>query len=140
MILTCVELALICLLPDYILPEPPRILTDYPALMVIYDPSICHEPGGEINCDGDPDTVAIGSLTDDMWFTSGACHPDLLGLSVYFPAIDFTMRCVDTGGLVNTAFNEYYQQDVIYFDAMWDSTQPPYWLYWLLDDWYIVYN
>lgn len=139
MLLTCVEFAVLCLLPDYIPPPPPKIVTDYPAVMVIYDPSLCFEPGGAINCDGDPTTVAIGALTEDMWFTSGACHPSLLGLSVYFPGIDFRMRCVDNGGLVNIAYNEYYAQEVAYFDVMWDASRPPTWLYWLLD-WYIVYD
>jgi hypothetical protein len=102
--------------------------------MVIYDPSL-----GGINCDGDCTTVATGPLTEDMWFTSGACHPDLLGQTVYFPAIDFEMECVDNGGLITKAYNEYYQRDVVYFDVMWDASNPPEWLYWLLD-WEIKYG
>ena len=129
--LTCLELALICLLPDYN-PPPPKTIFDYPALMVFYDPSL-----GGINCDGDCTTVATGPLTEDMWETSGACHPDLLGLTIYFPAIDFTMDCVDTGGLITVTFNEYYQKEVLYFDVMWRASNPPYWLYFLLDDWYV---
>lgn len=134
--LTCLELALICLLPDVTsyTPPPPKPIFDYPALMVFYDPSL-----GGINCDEDCTTVAIGPLTEDMWFTSGACHPDLLGLTVYFPAIDFTMRCVDNGDDITVAFNEYYQEEVLYFDAMWEASNPPYWLYFLLDDWNVIW-
>lgn len=130
--LSCIELAVICLLPDY-RPPAPKTIYDYPALMVIYDPSL-----GGINCDSDCSTVALGPLTDDMWFTSGACHPALLGLKIHFPAIDFTMRCVDTGSLVTIAFNQYYGRDVVYFDVMWDAGSPPTWLYWLLEDWNVL--
>ena len=108
-------------------------LTSYPAVMVIYDPRL-----GGINCDGDCLTVATGPLTEDMYFTSGACHQDLLGATVHFPAINFSMRCVDTGGLIDVGWNEYYQQEVLYFDAMWDASNPPPWVYWLLDDWEVV--
>lgn len=132
-LLTCLELALLCLLPDYVPPPPP--LTSYPALMVIYDPAL-----GGINCDEDCSTVATGPLTEDMYFTSGACHPDLLGLTVYFPAIDFEMKCVDTGGMITVRYSDYYEQDVLYFDAMWDYFgEWPYWNYWLLD-WEIEYG
>ena len=133
---TCLKLMLLCLclLPYYVPPSPPPPLHTYPAVMVIYDPSL-----GGINCDGDCTTVATGLLTEDMWFTSGACHPDLLGLTVYFPAIDFEMKCVDNGGLITKAYNEYYQRDVVYFDVMWDASSPPEWLYWLLD-WEIKYG
>ncbi len=124
------QLAFICLLPDYTPPPPP--VTDYPAVMVIYIP----ERGG-INCDGDCTTVAMGPLTKDMYFNSGACHPDLYGRTVYFPAIDFTMDCVDNGELVTLAYNEYYDREVVYFDVLWDESEPPEWLYWLLE-WKIV--
>ena len=130
--LTCIELAVICLLPDY-QPPAPKTIFDFPALMVIYDPSL-----GGINCDNDCSTVALGPLTDDMWFKSGACHPDLLGYTVYFPAIDFTMTCVDTGSLVTIAYNQYYGRHVVYFDVMWDAGNPPTWLYWLLKDWEVI--
>lgn len=133
--LTCLELAIICLLPDFRPPEQPKGLVDYPALMVIYDPKL-----GGINCDHDCSTVAIGPLIEEMWFTSGACHPDLLGATVHFPLINFSMKCVDTGGLVTLAFNEYYEQDVVYFDVLWDAAAPPYWLYWLLEDWEVRWD
>ena len=136
MTLTCLELAIICLLPDvYEKMPPPVTLFDYPALLVVYDPRL-----GGINCDNDCSTVALGRLTDDMWFTSGACHPDLLGLTIYFPAIDFEMRCVDTGSMVTIAYNEHYQSMVVYFDVLWDSYNPPEWNYWLLEDWELNYG
>jgi len=72
-----------------------------------------------------------------MYFTSGACHPDLLGATIHFPAIEFSMDCVDTGGMIGVDYNEYYDRDVLYFDVMWDSNNPPPWLYWLLDNWEI---
>ena len=125
------QLAIACLLPDYRLPPPPPV-TDYPAVMVIYIP----ERGG-INCDGDCSTVAMGPLTQDMYFNAGACHPDLYGRTVYFPAINFTMRCVDNGELVTLAYNEYYDTEVVYFEVLWDESDPPEWLYWLLE-WEIV--
>ena len=130
--LTCLELAVICLLPDYT-PPAPKTVFDYPALMVVYDPTL-----GGINCDNDCTTVALGELTEDMWFTSGACHPDLLGLTVYFPAIDFEMRCVDTGGMITIRYNEFYQRTVLYFDALWDYYNLPEWNYWLLEDWEVI--
>jgi hypothetical protein len=49
------------------------------------------------------------------------------------------MECVDNGGLITKAYNEYYQRDVVYFDVMWDASNPPEWLYWLLD-WEIKYG
>ena len=128
----CTMMASHICLPDY-RPPAPKTVTDYPALMVIYDPSL-----GGLNCDGDCSTVATGQLTADMWFTSGACHPELLGATVRFPAIDFTMRCVDTGPAVTVAYNDYYRTDVVYLDAMWKANQPPDWLYWLLEDWAVV--
>ena len=134
MIMTCLELAVICLLPEY-QPYPPPPITDYPALMVIYDPS-----KGGINCDGDCTTVSIGPLTEDMYYTSGACHVDLLGATIHFPAINFSMRCVDTGGGIKVDYNEYYDRDVLYFDAMWDANTPPVWLYWLLDNWSVEWE
>jgi len=143
MIKICFELAFICLLPDYVPPEPPKVLTDYPALMVMYDPVLCTDgtPGGEINCDDDPTTVATGPLTQDMYFVSGACHPDLLGATVHFPYIDFSMKCVDTGGAIIIRYNDWYQREVLYFDVLWDYYgEWPYWLHWLLDDWYFVYD
>ena len=133
MLLTCLELAVLCLLPDYV--PPPPVLTDYPALMVIYDPSL-----GGINCDEDCTTVAIGPLTADMWFTAGACHPDLLGATVVFPAIDFAMYCVDTGPAVTIGYNRVYNQNVLYFDALWIASDPPPWLYWLIEDWYVTWD
>ena len=138
-IIECIHLAVVCLLPDY-QPPPPKLVTDYPAVMVIYDPSICHEPGGKINCDGDPTTVATGTLTPDMYFTAGACHPDLLGETIHFAVIDFSMECVDTGSMVTVDYNEYYRRDVVYFDVMWDSKHPPPWLYWLLEEWTVTWD
>lgn len=132
MIANCLGIMLFCMLPDY---PPPPALTDYPALMVIYDPSL-----GGINCDNDCTTVATGPLTDEMWFTSGACHPDLLGSTIIFPAIDFRMECVDTGGMITVAYNDYYEEEVIYFDVLWGAGNPPYWLYWLLEDWIIEWQ
>lgn len=133
MILTycTLQLALACLLPDYNPPPPPPI-TSYPAVMVIYDPT-----EGGINCDGDCSTVAMGVLEDHMWYTSGACHPELYGRTVYFPAIDFEMHCVDQGGLITVAYNKYYDEEVVYFDVLWDSDNPPEWLYWKLE-WEVV--
>ena len=132
--LTCLELALICLLPDYN-PLPPKTVFDYPALMVFYDPSL-----GGINCNDDCTTVAWGPLTPDMWFTAGACHPDLFGATVHFPAIDFTMHCVDNGDDITIAYNEVYNQTVVYFDPLWIADDPPFWLYWLLDEWTVTWD
>ena len=128
-VITCLELAAICLLPDY-QPPAPKTVFDYPAVMSIYDPKL-----GGINCDDDCSTVAIGPLLAEYWNSAGACHPDLLGLTVTFPAIDLTMRCVDTGGLIDIAWSEHYQREVLYFDVLWDASTPPDWVYWLLDDW-----
>ena len=134
MIVTCVEIVLLCFLPDMGLgPSPEPLLSSYPAVMVFYDPAL-----GGINCDGDCTTVATGPFTADMYKTSGACHPDLLGQTVYFPAIDLTMHCVDTGSLVTVAWNNYYQLTIIYFDVLWPAAEPPPWLYWLLNDWEVV--
>ena len=112
--------------------EPPveKKLTDYPAVITFYDPAL-----GGINCDDDCSTVATGLLTDDMYFTSGACHKDLLGRTVYFHAIDFEMECVDTGGMITVLYSKYYKQDVLYFDVLWDANNPPEWNYWLLEKW-----
>ena len=117
-------------LPD--VHQAEKKLSDYPALMTIYDPSL-----GGINCDDDCSTVATGPLTEDMWFTSGACHPNLLGAIVYFPGIDFEMRCVDTGPMIGVRYNKYYGETVLYFDAMWDSTDLPSWVQWNVGSWYI---
>lgn len=105
-------------------------LTDYPAVITFYDPS-----KGDINCDDNCKTVATGPLTPDMYFTSGACHEDLLGRTIYFPAIDFEMKCVDTGGMITVLYSKYYDREVLYFDAMWDADNPPEWNYWILDEW-----
>ena len=109
-------------------------VTNYPAVMVIYDPTI-----GGINCDEDCTTIATGPLLDEYWYQAGACYPNLLGAEIYFPVIDFTMKCVDNGGKVTVLWNEYYQQEVVYFDVLWSATNPPYWLYWLLDDWQVMW-
>ena len=108
----------------------PKELTDYPAVITFYDPS-----EGGINCDDNCNTVATGPLTPDMYFTSGACHVDLLGRTIVFDDIDFEMKCVDTGGLIDVAYSKYYNREVLYFDVMWDADNPPEWNYWLLKNW-----
>ena len=131
--LTCLELALICLLPDLNLPPPPPInISNYPAVMSIYDPSL-----GGINCDDDCSTVAIGPLLEEYWRTAGACHPDLLGATVHFPAIDFSMKCVDTGPAVTVRWSRQHHEIVLFFDVMWPINDLPYWLYWKLEEWHI---
>lgn len=134
MIVTCVEILVLCLMPGLGLELPSQPpLSSYPAVMVFYDPAL-----GGINCDDDCSTVASGPFTTDMYKTAGACHPDLLSLTVYFPAIDLTMHCVDTGSLVTVAWNNYYQRTIIYFDVLWPAAEPPPWLYWLIYDWRII--
>ena len=124
--------AMLMVVPDTC--PPPSPLSSYPAVITIYDPS-----RGGIKCDQDCSTVATGPLTSDMYFTSGACHPDLLGSWVYFPSIQYTMQCVDTGGLVTVRWSDHHQAQVLFFDAMWDASQPPPWNYWMLDDWRIIW-
>ena len=122
------SMAMLPIIPIDLVDDKP--LTDYPAVITFYDPS-----EGDINCDNDCSTVATGVLTDDMYFTSGACHEDLLGQTVYFPAIDFEMECVDNGGMIDVRYSKYYDREVIYFDVLWDADNPPEWNYWLLDEW-----
>jgi len=115
--------------------DPEPVITDYPAVLSIYDPD-----DGGINCDGDCTTVATGPLTPGMYFTSGACPMELLGATITFHDIDETMECVDTGGAIVVGWSPYYEQTVVYFDFMWDADNPPEWAYWLIQDWSVSWD
>jgi len=113
--------------------EPPPILqlTDYPAVVMAYDPGL-----GGVNCDGDCSTIATGPLTQDMYGTVAACHQDLLGQTVNLPGIG-SFECLDTGTAVRVHWNEHFQQMVLYFDVMKDlrNEDRPQWAGTLVTDW-----
>ena len=112
-------------------PTAPPKLTDYPAVIMAYDPAL-----GGTNCDGDCSTIATGPLTQDMYGTVAACHQDLLGRSITLPSIG-TFDCLDTGGAIRVAYNEYFEREVLYFDVMYDlvNNDRPRWAGMLLEDW-----
>lgn len=82
--------------------------------MSVYDPEL-----GGINCGADCSTVATGPLEDWMYETAGACPAPLLGSTVHFPDIDFSMQCVDRGTAIQAAWSDRDNQCVVYFDALW---------------------
>jgi hypothetical protein len=129
--------------------DEPRPITDYPAVMVVYDPSLPErypdDPDLAINCDGDCSTVASGDLEDWMYESAGACDASLFGRTVYFPAIDLEIHCVDRGGDIRPMWSDHHGQMVLYFDVLWHLdkvdrriTGAPEWNYWLLEDWVVL--
>lgn len=125
---------------------------DYPAVMSLYDPDL-----GGYHCDDDCTTVATGPLEEWMYEQAGACPAELLGSTVHFPAIDYSMQCVDTGTLVIARWSERDEQCVVYFDAMWhlpdedgdgrpDRNEQgkiegiPYWAYYFVEDWTVTWG
>lgn len=131
------------------LPDMPPIECtglDHPAVLSVYNPLLdSHLPDEwNINCDNDCSTVATGPFQDWMYKEAGACPVELLGQTVYFPDIDHTMQCVDTGGAIKAAWSDRDNQCVVYFDALWPLeredgvvTGAPYWAMWYLDEWEI---
>lgn len=132
-------------------PEPVCPGLNYPAVMSLYDPDL-----GGPNCDGDCKTVATGPLEDWMYEVAGACPAPLLGSTVHFPGIEFSMQCVDRGTAIKAAWSERDRQCVVYFDALWHLPDEdkdgrvdrdedgsvlgvPYWFYWMVEDWTITF-
>ena len=125
------------LLPDIEFVDKSCSGIDYPAVMSVYDPTL-----GGWNCDDDCTTVSTGLLEDWMYEVAGACPMELLGQTVYFPAIDHTLECVDTGPAIKASWSERDNQCVVYFDTLWHLEKEgeqilgaPYWNWWFLEDW-----
>lgn len=141
-----IPLIFLLLLLSFPVPSPPGPM-EVPAVIVVYDPDLCYD-GEPINCDDDPTTVASGPRQPWMYGAAGACDRSLMGGTVHFPGIDFSMKCVDTGGMIRVMWSEYYQRYVLYFDAMahlekeedGTITGAPYWNYWLIEDWYVTWD
>lgn len=111
---------------------PPPI-HELPVVMVWYDPSLCSEPGGEINCDGDPDHVADGTRIDDSYYGSvAACDPSLLGSWIWIEGIG-EFKCRDTGGMIRPMYSEHYERWVLFVDIMLHENPP--WNYSLIENW-----
>ena len=115
----------------------PELHEGMPAILTVYDPSL-----GGINCDNDCRTTATGLLTDDLYEKAGACHPSLLGATIYFDDINFSLTCVDTGGMVGVGWSKRDQEFVVFFDALWHLsveggkiTGGPSWNYFFLQNW-----
>lgn len=119
---------------------PPVDFWELPAIVSVYDPTQCDEPGWEINCDDDPEHFASGLKVDPEWFgRAAACDERLLGRTVEFPGIPGQWLCVDTGGAIGERWSEYYDRQVMVFDLMVDlSDGYPEWTYWLWSDWDII--
>lgn len=114
---------------------------DHPAVMSVYDPAL-----GGINCDSNCAQVATGPLEDWMYEVAGACPTELLGRTVYFPAIGHTLACVDNGPAIKEAWSERDERCVVYFDTLWHLekdetgliTGAPEWTWWLIKDWHVI--
>lgn len=135
---------LLLLLPDIIsdacqdtsLQDPG--LFSLPAVLTVYDPRL-----GGINCDADCGYFASGIPVGSEWYgVAAACDAALLGRSVSFPALSLTVECVDTGGMIQPAYSDYYGRQVLYFDVMWPLEKvngqvigAPAWNYLLLESW-----
>ena len=114
-------------------PPPPPPLTDFPAVIMAYDPAL-----GGINCDGDCTTIATGPLELEMYGVVAACHPDLLYERILIPTIG-EFHCLDTGGAIGVDYNEHFDRDVIYFDILMDleGERPP-WAGMLISNWEVI--
>lgn len=126
----CFSLAFM-LLEGIVCPTPiPPKLTDFPAVVMVYDPSL----GGR-NCGLDCTTIATGPLEPEMYGTIAACHPDLLYKTVTIPTIG-TFKCLDTGGAIGVGHNTHFDREVIYFDILYDMIDGgPSWAGILINDW-----
>lgn len=108
-----------------------RQLSDYPAVVTYYEPL-----NGGINCDDDCSTMATGPIEEWMYGKYMACHPDLLGQYVTFDGIG-TFRCMDTGGMVTTAWSQHHNAMVLYFDVLLHDTPEWNFWFWSPEDWHI---
>lgn len=121
------------LMEGIVCPPTPPPLTDFPAVIMAYDPAL-----GGINCDGDCTTIATGPLEPEMYGVVAACHPDLLYERIRIPTIG-TFQCLDTGGSIGVSYNEHFDRDVIYFDILYDleEERPP-WAGMLISNWEVI--
>ncbi len=115
---------------------------DYPAVLSVYDPDL-----GGVNCDDDCSTVATGPVEDWMYGAAGACPAWFLGATIHFPDVGHSMKCVDTGPAIRSAWSPRDQECVVYFDAMWHLgrdgkkiTGAPYWAFYWLENWEVQWN
>jgi len=139
---TFLRLIILLALMPIDVPQHQTTITDYPAVMVVYDPAL-----GGINCDHDCGTIATGRFEEWMYGEVGACDQSLLGAYITFHPIDLTIYCGDTGGAIKPTWSQRDNRMVLYFDVLWpletDGNKivgEPYWNYWLIEDWSVSWS
>lgn len=120
-------------------PEYPKFcpypVEQYHAVLSSYDPAL-----GDINCDGDCGTVAMGLFNEAMYKVAGACPLDLYGATVYFPLLGREIHCVDTGPAITARYSTDNNMCGAYFDILWPlhKEPAPEWAMYWTQDWEVV--
>ena len=121
-----------------ILRTVPPPLMDLPIVLTWYDPILCSEPGGEINCNSDPDHVADGTpVSESLYGVVAACDERLLGSWITIEGIG-EFKCRDTGGMIRPTYSEHYGRWILFADIMLHEN--PQWNFFLFEEWSVRWN
>lgn len=92
-----------------------------PLYLSYYDPALCDI--APTNCDGDPTTLATGSMHDNLYGFGLACPYEWLGREyttwLYVPELWTARPCLDTGGNITMQWRALWQMDE---DGYWHLT------------------